>query len=74
VLDDAEAISGFQSSGPNILLGNIELSAVDNWRGLCIYGLVVQGYLPPLDSGHEANSLRHVSGDLHIPIKHRLIY
>jgi hypothetical protein len=49
-LDDAEAILGFGSRGPNILLGNIELSEVDNWRGLCIYGLVVQGYLPPMDS------------------------
>jgi hypothetical protein len=49
-LDDAEAILGFESRGPNILQGNIELSEVDNWPGLCIYGLVVQGYLPPMDS------------------------
>jgi len=49
-LDDAEAILGFGSRGSNILLGNIELSEVDNWLDLCIYGLVVQGYLPPKDS------------------------
>jgi hypothetical protein len=49
-LDDAEGISGFGSRGPIILLGNIELSVVDNWPGLCIYGLVVQGYLSPMDS------------------------
>jgi hypothetical protein len=49
-LDDAEAILGFGSRGRNILLGNIELSEVDNWRGLCIYGSVVQGFLPPMDS------------------------
>jgi len=49
-LDDAEAIVGFGSRGANILLGNIELSEVDNWPDLCINGLVVQGYLPPKDS------------------------
>jgi hypothetical protein len=49
-LDDAEAILGFGSKGSNILLGNIELSEVDYWRGRCIYGFVVQGYLPPMDS------------------------
>jgi hypothetical protein len=49
-LNDAEAILGFGSRGLNILLGNIELCEVDNWQGLCIYGLVVQGYLPPMDS------------------------
>jgi hypothetical protein len=49
-LDDAEAVFGCGSRGPNILLGNIELSEVDNWTGLCIYGLVVQGYLPPMGS------------------------
>jgi hypothetical protein len=31
-------------------LGNIELSEVDNWAGLCMYGLVVQGYHPPMGS------------------------
>jgi hypothetical protein len=49
-LNNAEAILGFGSRGPNILLGNIELSPVDNWPGLCIYGLVVQGYHPPMDN------------------------
>jgi len=70
----AEAIVGFGSGGPSILLGNIELSEINNWPGLCIYGSVVQGYLPPMDSWHRANNLRHLSGGLHIPIKHRLIY
>jgi hypothetical protein len=46
-LDDADAILGFGSRRPNILRGNIKLSEVDNWPGLCIYGIVVQGYLPP---------------------------
>jgi hypothetical protein len=49
-LKDAKGISGFGSSGPNILLGNMELSEVDNWPGLCIYSLLVQGDLPPMDS------------------------
>jgi len=49
-LDDAEAILEFESRGPNIPLGNIELSEVDNQQDLCIYGLVVQGYFPPMDS------------------------
>jgi len=49
-LDDAEAILGFGCRGPNILLGNIALSEVDNWPDLCIYGFVVLGYLPPKDN------------------------
>jgi len=49
-LDDAEDIVALGSRGPNILLGNIELREVDNYPGLCIYGLVVQGYLSPMDS------------------------
>jgi hypothetical protein len=49
-LDNAEAILGFGSRCPNILVSNIELSDVDNWLGHCIYGLVVQGYHPPMDS------------------------
>jgi hypothetical protein len=49
-LDDAEAILGCARGGPTILLGNIAISKVDSCRGLRIYGLVVQGYLPPMDS------------------------
>jgi hypothetical protein len=38
-LDDAEAILGYGSRGPNILLGNIELSEVDT-IGM-VYALMV---------------------------------
>jgi hypothetical protein len=49
-LDNEEAISVFGSRSSNILLGNVELSAVDHWLGLSIYGSVLQGDLPPMDS------------------------
>jgi hypothetical protein len=49
-LDDAEAILAFGNRGPIILPGNIEILQVDNWPRLCIYGIVVHGYLSPMDS------------------------
>jgi hypothetical protein len=39
-----------------------------------MYGLVIQSYLPPMEGWHVANSFKHFSGGLHIPIMHRLIF
>jgi hypothetical protein len=72
-LDDVQAILGFGSRGRNILLGNIELSEVDDSPGLWICGLVVQGYPSPMYSWHRANSWMHLSDGFHIPIKHWLM-
>lgn len=55
-------------------LVNIMLSKVMNWPSLCVYGLVVQGNLPPKDSQHVAASWRHWRGSLHLPIKFRFKY
>jgi hypothetical protein len=49
-LDGAEAILGSSAEVQLSYVGNIGLSEVGNWPGLCIYGSVVQGYLPPIDS------------------------
>jgi hypothetical protein len=44
---DPEAIIGFQGIGPCILLSQYGVKWVTNWLGLRIYGLFIQGNLPP---------------------------
>jgi len=60
-----ETIFGYGSRGPYILLGNIVLSEVDMWPGQCMFGLVVKGYLPLIDSYPGATSLIDLSGGRH---------
>jgi hypothetical protein len=47
--EHADAILGFWRIGRSILLSQYRVMWIPNWLALCIYGLVVQGDLPPMD-------------------------